>query len=75
MELYILLLHEPKRLYLVPVYIDVGMSLAEVRTLVLVVRLALRLLFSEPLLLLCLSVLMLWVIESVAREVWRIVVS
>ena len=74
-ELYILLLYEPKCLYLVLVYIDVSMSLTEVRTLTLVVYLALQLLFSEPLLLLYLPVLMFQVIESVAREVQYIVVG
>ena len=70
MELCALLLYKPKGLRLVPVHVDVGASLAEVRTLVPVVCPALRLLFSEPLLLLCLSVLMLRVAESVAGEVW-----
>ena len=59
MELYIFLLYKPKGLYLVLVYINVSMPLAKVRTLVLIVRLALGLLFSEPSLLLYLSVLVL----------------
>ena len=75
-ELYILLLlYESKRLYLILVYIDVSIPLAEIQTFVLVVRPALGLLFSEPSLLLYLLVLVLQVIESVAREVQHIVVS
>jgi hypothetical protein len=58
-ELCILLLYELKRLCLVLVYVNVSASLAKVQTLVLVVCLAFRLLFSEPSLLLCLSVLVL----------------
>ena len=58
-ESCILLLHELKRLCLVLVYVNVSTSLAKVQTLVLVVCLAFRLLFSEPSLLLCLLVLVL----------------
>ena len=58
-ESCILLLHELKRLCLVLVYVNVSTSLAKVQTLALIVRLALGLLFSEPLLLLYLPVLIL----------------
>ena len=74
-ESYVLLLYKLKGLRLVLVYIDVSIPLAKVRTLVPVVRPALGLLFSEPLLLLCLSVLVFQVIEPVTREVQHTVVG